>query len=96
MKHMGEIKLASSFLKVVYSFGLVLPILSMLCRVYLIVYGPSQLMALAPYILMEVKFLHDSFTDMMTPSPRNGLSWMTVFSAVNVITISSALAIGFL
>ena len=86
---MGENELAKLTMKVVYSIGLGLHILSIICRWFLLTNGPAQLAALAPYLIMETLFLYNSCKATYVDSSLFDSIWMKVFSGINVILFTS-------
>ena len=87
MAQMGENEFTNWILRGIYCFGLVLHILSLACRTYLVAYGPIQLMALAPYTLVELLFIYGSFIHLLKTSRSKPSIWMKAFSSVNTVTI---------
>ena len=84
---MSDNDLTKTILKAAFTIGLLLHILSIIMRVYLIIYGPIQFLSLLPYMLMEGIFLMKSIHAIYVTSSKNGTTWLKTFSIINVFLI---------
>ena len=91
---MNENELAGYFLKGSFGFGLILHILSIITRLFLIFNGPTLLMYLLPYMVMEVFFMYTSSMKVFNKSVPLAKTWVKVFAVINVLSFVTL--IGFL
>ena len=80
---MGDNKIITIALKIAYTTGFVLHVLSILFRMYLILYGPIQFISLIPYMLMEAIFLLKSIKEIFVSSARSRTAWVKTFAMIN-------------
>ena len=93
MSLLNENEAALFILKGSFSFGLVLHILSILIRIYWIIYGPTLLLAVLPYTAMEVLFIYYSSMTIYIKSSNKVKSWVKIFSMISVLSCFSLIAI---
>ena len=84
---MGNSELTKITLKIAFTVGFILHVLSIITRIYLFIYGPPQFITLLPYMIMEWMFLTKSIHAIYVTPSKNGTTWLKTFAIINVFLI---------